>query len=134
MFTQGKKTWNRNYDYLMHKSIRSSSGQFVKHFLRNRMGHLAFKLVKNCGFLLEKSSIKNYLWWENLSECFLKFYLNLSAFAAFLDRRQSNSKKFQKKKHQWVHLRVLTKAVCENIFSTIENRVLRFSFIYKIEI
>ena len=31
-----------------------------------------------------------------------------------------------------IHL--LTKAVCENIFSTIENRVLRFSFIYKIEI
>ena len=26
----------------------------------------------------------------------------------------------------------LTKAVCENIFSPIENRVLRFSFIYKI--
>ena len=42
-------------------------------------------------------------------------------------------KKKKKKKNQWVQLRVLTKAVCENIFSTIENRVLSFSFIYKIE-
>ena len=30
-----------------------------------------------------------------------------------------------KKKKQWVQLRVLTKTVRENIFSTIENRVLR---------
>ena len=28
------------------------------------------------------------------------------------------------KKNQWVQLRVLTEAVCENIFRTIENRVL----------
>ena len=31
-------------------------------------------------------------------------------------------------------IRILTKAVCKNIFSTIENRVLRLSFLYKIEI
>ena len=37
-------------------------------------------------------------------------------------------------KNQWIQLRVLTKAVSENILSTIENRVLKFSFIYKIEI
>ena len=38
------------------------------------------------------------------------------------------------KKNQSVQLqlRVLTKAVCGNIFSRIENRVLRSSFIYKI--
>ena len=29
---------------------------------------------------------------------------------------------------------LLTKAVCKNIFYTIENRVLRLSFIYKINI
>ena len=39
------------------------------------------------------------------------------------------------KKNQLVLLRVFTKAVRENIFRTIENQVLKFSFIiYKIEI
>ena len=39
-----------------------------------------------------------------------------------------------RKKNQWVQLRVLTKALYENIFSMIENQALRFSFIYKIKI
>ena len=33
-----------------------------------------------------------------------------------------------------LHVLLITKAVCENIFSTVENRVLRLSFIYKNEI
>ena len=36
-----------------------------------------------------------------------------------------------KKKNHCLELRALTEAVCENMFSSIENRVLRFSFIYK---
>ena len=42
---------------------------------------------------------------------------------------QKKADKKIKKKNQWVQLSVFTKVVCENIFSTIENRVLRFSII-----
>ena len=43
-------------------------------------------------------------------------------------------KKKKEKKYQWVQLlRVLIKAVCKNIFSTIEDHVLKLSFLYKIE-
>ena len=44
--------------------------------------------------------------------------------------------RWKEKKNQGMQLHVLliTKAVCENIFSTVENRVLRLSFIYKNEI
>ena len=41
--------------------------------------------------------------------------------------KNSNVIEGQLYKNQWVQLLVHTKAVCENIFSTMENRVLRLS-------
>ena len=47
--------------------------------------------------------------------------------------RASSVRKLQQKKPM-IRLRVLTKAVCENVISTIENRIRMLSFIDKIEI
>ena len=63
---------------------------------------------------------------KNKTHC-QSFFFTLYLHGIFGD------KNWTRFKNQGVQ-RVLTNAVCENSFSVIENRVLRFSFIYKIEI